>query len=151
MATTTTKEVRVRGFDHEATALLPPSLASAREARSFVRGTACDVLGEEGLATVELLTSEVVTNALLHGRDAPRLVVACRGQTVRVSVEDADPRWPTRQSVPETEMRGRGIALVDALAAAWGIERLDQVGKRVWFEVREGQQWPAGFVLHWDR
>jgi anti-sigma regulatory factor (Ser/Thr protein kinase) len=142
--------VAVRGFDHEATALLPPSLASAREARSFVRGTASDVLGEEGLATAELLTSEVVTNALLHGRDAPRLVVACRGHTVRVSVEDADPRWPTRQSVAETELRGRGIALVDALAAAWGVERLDQVGKRVWFEVREGQEWPTGFALHWD-
>ena len=139
----------MRGFDHEATALLPPSLASAREARCFVRGPASDVLGEEGLATVELLTSEVVTNALLYGRDAPRLVVACRGDTVRVSVEDADPRWPTRQAVTETELRGRGIALVDALATAWGIETLGQVGKRVWFEVREGHEWPAGFVLHW--
>ena len=95
-------------------------------------------------------TSEVVTNALLHGRDAPRLVVACRGHTVRVSVEDADPRWPTRQSVAETELAGPGHRPRRRPGGGVGVERLDQVGKRVWFEVREGQEWPAGLVLHWE-
>ena len=109
-------------------------------------------LGEEGLATVELLTSEVVTNALLHGRDAPRLVVACRGDTragvgrgCRPSLARPARPWP------RPSCGAAGSRWLTPWPTAWGIERLGQVGKRVWFEVREGQEWPAGFVLHWNR
>jgi anti-sigma regulatory factor (Ser/Thr protein kinase) len=123
----------------EVAAALPPALSSAGEARSFVRGTAEAILADEALDTVELLTSEVVTNAVLHAGDSPVVLVVCRGHTVRVSVQDTCSRWPMRRHVAETALSGRGIALVDMLASAWGIERMPETGKRVWFEVQDRQ------------
>ena len=120
----------------EAAAALPSTFASAGEARSLVRDTAETVLAGEALATVELLTSEVVTNAVQHGGGTPVVKVALRGRTVRVSVEDSSRRWPTRCHVNETALSGRGVALVDMFASSWGVEVLPDVGKRVWFEVR---------------
>jgi anti-sigma regulatory factor (Ser/Thr protein kinase) len=126
------------GADIRAAAFLPPHLASARHARSFVRSAIEPLVPGEAADTVELLTSEVVTNALLHARTAPRVTVAGREGAVRVAVEDGDPTWPVRRTVPPYAVSGRGIGLVDELASAWGVEALPSAGKRVWFEVRRG-------------
>ncbi len=125
----------------QAAAVLPPDLASAREARSFVRVAVEPLLPAETLDTVELLTSEVVTNALLHAGAAPVVTVDGREGAVRVTVADENPFWPVRRYVPETALCGRGMALVDELASAWGVEAVSPSGKRVWFEVRNGVFW----------
>ncbi len=122
--------------DIEATACLPADLASAREARDFVRSMVRPRLADDAVDVAELLTSEVVTNALLHARDGPRLFVGVRAGAVRVTVEDSDPAWPRRRHVPPESVSGRGIALVDELASEWGVERMPENGKRVWFEIR---------------
>jgi anti-sigma regulatory factor (Ser/Thr protein kinase) len=119
----------------QAEASLPSSLASAREARTFVK-EAIGVPADEPFDTLELLISEVVTNAVQHTGAAPLVRVSRRGDMVRVSVQDPSPRWPTRCFVPETALSGRGIALVDVLSSSWGVEQLDRTGKQVWFEVR---------------
>ncbi|MDQ6726394.1 MAG: ATP-binding protein [Actinomycetota bacterium] len=89
----------------------------------------------EVVDTVELLTSEIVTNAILHGRAGPKLVVELHGSVVRVGVYDMGPEVPVRRLGHPDDVSGRGVLIVEELASAWGVERERGGGKRVWFEV----------------
>ncbi len=83
---------------------------------------------------VELLVSELVTNAVVHAVSAPRIEVHLGPASVRVSVRDADPRLP-RQRVPDEERPGgRGLHLVEQVSTRWGAEPTGE-GKVVWFEI----------------
>jgi anti-sigma regulatory factor (Ser/Thr protein kinase) len=94
------------------------------------RGVVDDVVD-----TVELLTSEIVTNAILHGRAGPRLFVGIDQGVVRVGVHDMSPQVPVRRHTRPEDVSGRGVLIVDELASAWGVEAERSGGKRVWFEV----------------
>lgn len=109
--------------------------ASARDARRFV----AQILGdwrchEDVVEKAVLLASELVTNAILHAREPIALAVSTRGSVVRIEVRDGTDSVPVRRAHPDNAMTGRGLTLVDALAAKWGAE-LDGDGKRVWVEV----------------
>jgi anti-sigma regulatory factor (Ser/Thr protein kinase) len=89
---------------------------------------------EEQVAQVELLSAEVITNAIHHTQAPCSVSVQWNGVRVRVEVTDTSPVRPKRrQSSPDAE-GGRGLVLVDALAADWG-SVCDAAGKVVWFEV----------------
>ncbi len=116
--------------------MLTPHPTSVGEARRFVR----DVLMSRQVAdpvvdTVELLTSEVVTNAIVHGRSGPLLAVHVMEYVVRVAVGDGSPELPVRRLGQVDDLSGRGVVIVDELASAWGVERERNGSKRVWFEV----------------
>ena len=83
---------------------------------------------EDGL---RLAASELATNAVRH---AEPLAATIRylGSSVRFEVDDASPVLPAFREPDETG--GRGLPLVDSVAAAWGTERHPD-GKRVWCEV----------------
>ena len=85
--------------------------------------------------TVELLTSEVVTNAMVHARSGPQLAVEVKDDAVRVAVRDASPQLPVRRLNRLDDLSGRGVVIVEELATAWGVERERNGAKRVWFEV----------------
>jgi len=109
---------------------------SVGAARRFVR----DVLmsrqvSDEVVETVELLTSEVVTNAIVHGQSGPQLAVEVDGDVVRVAVRDVSPQVPVRRLGQVDDVSGRGVVIVEELASAWGVERERNGAKRVWFEV----------------
>lgn len=109
---------------------------SVGAARRFVR----DVLMSRQVPdvvvdTVELLTSEVVTNAIVHGRSGPQLAVTVGKRMVRVAVEDQSPAVPVRRLARLDDVSGRGVVIVEELASAWGVERERDGAKRVWFEV----------------
>ncbi len=93
------------------------------------------MVGHRVVDTVELLTSEVVTNALVHARSAPELSVEVRQDVVRVEVSDASAIEPVLQQPDLESASGRGIAIVETLAAGWGVEQMPDDGKLVWFEV----------------
>ncbi|MGW0911495.1 ATP-binding protein [Streptomyces sp. NPDC002784] len=83
----------------------------------------------------ELLTSELVTNALVH-TDHDAVLTATLGPSgLRVEVRDFVAHRP-RVCVPDADdgTHGRGLALVESLADAWGV-RPHGVGKAVWFEL----------------
>ncbi|MFF1376320.1 ATP-binding protein [Streptomyces sp. NPDC058308] len=88
--------------------------------------------------TAELLTSELVTNALVH-TDHEAYVTATLGpRGLRVEVRDfvgvrPEPRVPNA----DDGTNGRGLILVQSLADAWGV-RAHGVGKVVWFELDGG-------------
>jgi anti-sigma regulatory factor (Ser/Thr protein kinase) len=87
--------------------------------------------------TALLLTSEIVTNAVTHGRGAPTLAVRIGSVRIRISVTDSSDAEPTPvPAPPTTAVGGRGVFLVDRLATCWGVERTrTSAGKEVWFQI----------------
>ena len=86
----------------------------------------------------ELLTSELVTNALVHTNHDALLTVTVGPRGLRVEVRDFVGHGP-RLRVPNADdgTHGRGLILVQSLADAWGV-RVHGVGKAVWFELDGG-------------
>ncbi|MFF7989676.1 ATP-binding protein [Kitasatospora xanthocidica] len=87
--------------------------------------------------TAELLSSELVTNALLHtGKGAVFDAVLGSDHRLRIEVQDGTSRLPGRRRDPEAEYAtsGRGLLLVEALADSWGVQ-LRGDGKVTWFEL----------------
>ena len=114
---------------------LAPDPAAAREAREFV-SQQCKASGldSEVRQTAVLLVSEVVTNAILHGRSGPRLLVSIGEDVIRVEVSDDNSRAPQLIEADADALDGRGLTIVDALADSWGSCPEDG-GKLVWFEL----------------
>lgn len=84
-------------------------------------------------ALAELLTSELVNNAVMHGRGAVELTASVTGGVVRVDVFDESPEQPRLPAAHE-EAPGRGLAFVDEFALDWGsMVCSDRTGKQVWF------------------
>ncbi|MDQ1635734.1 MAG: hypothetical protein QOJ32_2543 [Frankiaceae bacterium] len=113
--------------------VLPQSHRSPAQGRQMVR----DVLGDrpgELVETVEILTSELVTNAVLHARSMPILHVQATARAIRVAVDDTSFHPPQPRDAPGFSESGRGLLLVNALASSWGWNRT-RTGKAVWFEV----------------
>jgi anti-sigma regulatory factor (Ser/Thr protein kinase) len=117
---------------------LPADLRAVRLARRFV-AEQCTALGlpRARYDDALLLTSELVTNAVLHGRSEVCVEVAVRDRVVRIVVLDENSRHP--QPVPQDAdaLDGRGLALVDAVAEQWGVDDRP-LGKAVWFEMSRG-------------
>ena len=116
--------------------MLSPHPTSVGAARRFVRDVLKTRRVSDGVVSiVELLTSEVVTNAIVHGRSGPQLAVSIDGHVVRVAVRDVSPELPVRRLGRLDDTSGRGVVIVEELASAWGVERERDGAKRVWFEV----------------
>jgi serine phosphatase RsbU (regulator of sigma subunit)/anti-sigma regulatory factor (Ser/Thr protein kinase) len=89
------------------------------------------------LDDVELVVSELVTNAILHGARPILLRLSTLGERVRVEVEDGGRDLPVRMREDTEAMTGRGLPLVGRLANGWGVEPTLGHGKIVWAEVAE--------------
>ncbi|MFI2413776.1 SpoIIE family protein phosphatase [Streptomyces sp. NPDC018947] len=122
-------EVPIRSVD-------PDSLHAARRAlRSALADWSLGPLSE----TAELLACELATNALLHARGDATLTVSHvpdRGPAVRLAVTDTSPVSPRRRAATERSTSGRGLMLIEELAASWGVESRGN-GKTVWCEVTQ--------------
>jgi PAS domain S-box-containing protein len=114
---------------------LDPVPGSARRARAFVS----EALEQAGQAELEesatLLVSELVTNAILHARTSIEVAVAATAATVYVGVRDSSGQLPARRDYGTRATTGRGLALVDLIAARHGTETHDDGSKTVWFEL----------------
>ncbi len=110
---------------------LPANTRSAGLARELVRTA---LVGFDGtvIDVAELLVSELVTNAVAHARSAPLMCIDVSGQAVQVAVQDDAPGPVEVQDAADDAPGGRGLLLVDSLAASWGWAPTD-AGKRVWF------------------
>lgn len=119
---------------------LPCAPDSAAMARRHVSG-ACAHLGREFHDVAVLLASELVGNAVEHARsEAIHLVVDQRESRFRVEVHDDLADRPSLQHTDTLAPRGRGLMLVERLAAEWGVDPSPRGGKQVWFQLRMPQQ-----------
>lgn len=95
-------------------------------------------LGDEDASrrVVELLTSELLTNAVTHGpEDGTVEIRATRtARALRVEVRDESMELPVVQDVDVDSTGGRGVGFVDMLSSEWGVI-VDDSGKTVWFAV----------------
>ncbi|MDT3398158.1 ATP-binding protein [Streptomyces sp. B1866] len=89
-----------------------------------------------------LAANELFANAVEHGSAGPEdtvvVSVEANEREVRVEVIDSSPARPAPRRAGESEESGRGLAIVDTLAAAWGTEQPAPggTGKKVWFTLR---------------
>lgn len=118
--------------------VLEPDLANVAVARDFVRRR-CRALemDPDACDAAVLLTSETVTNAFTHGRSEARIRLSRLPDALLVEVADDNSRHPQRQEDDPDALDGRGLSIVELLAARWGV-RDDPYGKTVWFEVPSG-------------
>ncbi len=113
---------------------LTPDETAPSRARRFVRAALEDHGWDEALENALLLTTELVTNAVVHAGTLIAVRVVVQDQELTVRVQD---RTPGRMAgVPrapdELHEGGRGLFLVDSLCSSWGTEHT-QTGKAVWF------------------
>jgi anti-sigma regulatory factor (Ser/Thr protein kinase) len=97
-----------------------------------------EVLDEERLDDLRLLTSELVSNSVRHGgpsKVAPIHVrVSVTHATVRVSVIDSGPGFdPSSKAIRADDDAGWGLFLLERLADRWGMDRNEAT--TVWFEL----------------
>ncbi len=114
-----------------------PELASPGAARAFVRSELeQQAVPEPPLETAILLTSELVSNALLHAKTPVDLLLVMASSGVRVEVHDGDARRPRPSAgpVPPDATTGRGLLMVEAMAGRWGVDGTSD-GKTIWFEL----------------
>ena len=131
-------------MDELARHALPPEADSQASARRLLADctagmVAAGALDARGLGDLQLMASELIANAIVHGHPtAPiDLVVHADAGRVRVAVHDRGPGFDPAAvdtSMPHAlQPGGRGLPLVDALASGWGAERAGAMV--VWCEV----------------
>ena len=110
---------------------LPGIPGSVPVARWHVRAA----LGLHGLGEyaddAEIITSELVTNAVQHACDngtktiGVTLTQAGSPAVITVVVSDSSPQGPVRRDTPPGSEQGRGLQIVEALSAHWGWRHQD--------------------------
>ena len=118
-----------------ASTALPAHPASSRAARAFVaEHLRLWGLDPAAIDDATLLVSELVTNAILHGRSPIDLLVRKVKTSVRVEVGNDGRRAPQPHYPDLDTAAGRGLGLVQAVATRWGVDEVG-TGNSVWFEI----------------
>ena len=116
----------------------PPDPAILASARSF----AADRLRTLELTAVrddvQLLLTELITNAIIHARTDFEVRLESSGAGVRVEVIDGNPIMPAAGTLTPAALSGRGLTLVQSMSTRWGAHHNEAGGKTVWFEVVPG-------------
>ena len=102
---------------------LPSTRYSAWMARHYVRAALRDHGLGDYAADAAAVTSELVTNAIIHtGAEAIGLELTCLEGVAAVAIVVTDPcaRPPIMVAASEDAEHGRGLRLVEALSARWG-------------------------------
>lgn len=119
---------------NEAYLQLDAEPASAARARAFVESTLeqwdCAHLAD----IVLLLTSELVTNSVLHAGSEVDLSLRLTSGVLQIAVADRSPVPPVIRDQSDQATNGRGMVLLDAMALRWSVVPTD-AGKIIWFEV----------------
>jgi anti-sigma regulatory factor (Ser/Thr protein kinase) len=115
--------------------LLRPSLAAPAVAREFVASKLHNWGINEAYPDVELLTSELVTNAIRHAEgDVEISIDHSNAACVRIEVRDLSERLPVLRPLETARSGGWGLHIVGRIATRWGLEQ--RTGeKTIWCEI----------------
>ena len=114
---------------------LAPVPPSAGEARDFVRRTLRDWRLVDLVGPASLVTSELVTNALLHSATVLDLSLGHASTRLRVAVHDhggGAPIVPATEADATAQLGGRGLQIIKVLSREWGVFPTRPRGKTVW-------------------
>jgi CheY-like chemotaxis protein/anti-sigma regulatory factor (Ser/Thr protein kinase) len=104
-------------------------------AREFVRRWLHEWGAGQLFDEASLVVTELAANAVLHAGSPYEVRLSHTDGVVRIEVADGDPGTPEPQPFSESAESGRGIVLVSAISASWGIEDQPR-GKVTWAELR---------------
>ena len=119
--------------DGMSTLHLEPVVESTPVARHWVAAHLRD-LPAEVTGCAALLTSELVTNAVLHAATPLCVTLHILPDRIRVDVADGNPAFPSIKEYGADAATGRGLTLFNTLASNWGVQAVEH-GKIVWFEL----------------
>jgi anti-sigma regulatory factor (Ser/Thr protein kinase) len=119
--------------DGMATLHLEPVVESAPVARHWIAAHLHD-LPVDVSSCAALLTSELVTNAILHAATPMCVTLHILPDRIRVDVADGNLSFPAVKDYGRDAATGRGLTLFNTLASDWGVQAVDG-GKIVWFEL----------------
>ena len=112
--------------------VLPSAPTSVAAGRRFLSAVLDDLSLDGQRYEALLLTSELLTNSVLHGQGDPWLVVTWQPPEVEIAVTDEGTWAPRQLPVDHGATGGRGLQLLERLAARFGT-RESAVGTTVWF------------------
>lgn len=114
---------------------LPDGPQAPGRARDFI-GNSSAFITEPSRDSATLMVSELVTNAMLHGRPPIVLTLERLRCGVQISVADDHPGGPVLRPPSRKAVSGRGMLVVDALADSWGVRRRP-IGKSIWIRIAD--------------
>jgi anti-sigma regulatory factor (Ser/Thr protein kinase) len=124
---------------HES-ATFPPEPSSVSSARHWLRRFLAADGSAEPRLDAELCVSELSANAVRHARTAFTVEIRDDVGPVRISVRDSNHRPIRPETEPDpSDLGGRGLLILDRLAADWGVSDHTGEGKTIWFTI-EGLQ-----------
>ena len=111
------------------------TIAAVAEARGFVARSPPSLgAWSPSSSDAELLTSELVTNAVLHARGDVTVTLAVADGVAEIGVSDRSSDLPHQRSRTWRAEGGRGLRLVELVALEWGVATVAG-GKQVWFRL----------------
>ena len=121
------------------TSTFPCHRSTPQRAREFSLRFLSEVLpGNSGALDVIdgclLVVSELGTNAVQAGSTMVGITVEVHRDHVRLAADDDGPGMPRPMAARAGDLRGRGLAIVDSLSRAWGVQPRPH-GKQVWADV----------------
>jgi anti-sigma regulatory factor (Ser/Thr protein kinase) len=119
--------------DGMATLHLEPVVESTPVARHWMAAHLRE-LPSDVSSCAALLTSELVTNAVLHAATPMCVTLHILPDRIRVDVADGNSSFPALKDYGRDAATGRGLTLFNTLASDWGVQAVDG-GKIVWFEL----------------
>ncbi len=118
---------------------LPPSRRNVHLSRHWARGVWRDWdVGEEAAGVLDLVLAELLSNAVRVADTDVCLRLRREPGTLVVEVSDDSPREPrvtAGAGAGAEQTWGRGLSIVDALSAGWGVDWHGDAGKTVWARV----------------
>jgi anti-sigma regulatory factor (Ser/Thr protein kinase) len=106
--------------------------AARRATRAILKGWG--YRDDAALEAVELVVTELVTNALRHAGGGFQLQLQS-GRSLRVAVADGSALVPVARAMDDEGESGRGVHIVTELARDWGVEEREGGGKRIWVDL----------------
>jgi CheY-like chemotaxis protein/anti-sigma regulatory factor (Ser/Thr protein kinase) len=124
-----------RTTDRHETAQFDGDVRTVPLARDFVRRCLVEWGSSRVLEEAALVVTELAGNAVVHARSAYEVRLSRTDGVIRIEVADSDPGTPEPQPFSAVAESGRGIVIVSALSASWGIDAQPR-GKITWAELR---------------
>jgi CheY-like chemotaxis protein/anti-sigma regulatory factor (Ser/Thr protein kinase) len=124
-----------RAAARQEVARFEPVSSSVPKARAFVRRLLRDWGATHMFDEASLIVTELAANAVLHAESPYEVRITHADGVLRIEVADGDPGTPEPQPFSPVSETGRGIVLVAAVSASWGIDARPD-GKVTWAELR---------------